>query len=70
MSVFDVSPFSVADISVMLALMASRNARETMSLVQNSQVSNILLLTDIFFMNDIHSGPNSLGLPSHFAVLS
>lgn len=35
---FDVS-FKVADLAVMLALMASRNAREAMNCVTDSQVS-------------------------------
>lgn len=58
----------VADITVMLALMAGRNARETMTIVNDGKVS--LTPTSIKFPS-VHllfcSGPTSTGDPSFFA---
>lgn len=63
--------FVVADVSVMLALMAGRNVRETMPMVIDGDVrSRSIAAVRILTSAIKHSGPNTLGLLTAFAVLN
>ena len=59
---------SVADISVMLALMAGRNAGETYSVVQNNEVTIQFVSPHYISMLHLFSGQTSVGPHSDSAV--
>ena len=63
--------FTVADVSVMLAFMASRNVRETMAVVHEGKVILLRYISALFYFSSSHiSGRNSPGVPFYSVVVN